>query len=237
MNISVAMCTYNGEKFINEQIDSILIQLSREDELIISDDGSTDNTINIIKEYSQKDKRIRFRKNELKPGVVNNFQNAINHCKNEIIFFSDQDDIWLNNKVKKVKMVFRTNPEIDVVLSDLEVFDSSTGNVIAESFMQKNNSKRGFVNNVLKNSYIGCAMAVRKSYLNKITPFPKNIPMHDWWIGLNSELDNKTYIIYEPLIRYRRHENNVTGIVGNSFIKKIKFRITLIFLIARKRRF
>ncbi|MGL5382362.1 MAG: glycosyltransferase family 2 protein [Culicoidibacterales bacterium] len=235
MNISIAMCTYNGQKFIKEQLESILIQLSAEDEVVISDDGSQDDTLKIIKQYSENDSRIKVFQNKLSLGVVNNFEYAINHCQNEIIFFSDQDDIWLGNKVEKIKKIFEKNKNIDVVISDLEVFNSNTGEVLSKSFIESNGSKQGFVNNLLRNSYIGCAMAVRKSYLKEILPFPKNIPMHDWWIGLNSELDKKTYIIKEPLIKYRRHENNVTGIVKNNLLVKAKYRFIILKSIINQR--
>lgn len=223
MKVSVCIATYNGEKYIEKQIRSILPQLSIDDEIIISDDQSTDNTLNIIKKIN--DKRIKIYFNQGNKGYVPNFENALKKVTGDIIFFSDQDDIWLPNKVKKC--IEKLN-EYDLVVTDAKVIDSNF-NVIEESLFEVVNTKTGFFNNLIKNRYYGCCMAFKKEILKKILPFPKkySICSHDRWIPLVCELYYKTTLIKEPLMIYRRHGNNVSCFKksNNSLIKKILIRI------------
>lgn len=233
MNISVAMATYNGQEFLKEQIDSIINQLCDEDELIISDDGSTDNTIEIIKHYL-KDARVKLYKNPDK-GVIKNFENAINKTRNEIIILSDQDDIWLPNKVKYIKNEFSDN-KVELVVSaakwvnsDLEELE--TGSTYNRSW------KKGIIRNFVKNTYIGCCMAFDRKLLALILPFPSSIPMHDVWIGLLAEL-YKIQIkhIEEPLILYRRHRNTATNNNRSKFGKIVIWRVNLFINLYKRNR-
>ena len=222
--ISVAMATYNGEKYIKEQLDSILKQLNNNDEIIISDDGSTDNTINIINSYN--DKRIRIIEGPHK-GVKQNFANAISNCKGKYIFLSDQDDIWLDYKVDTVLKVFETT-NCTCVVHDAQVFDSNTNEVIMDSFFKFRNSKKGIIKNILKNSYIGCCMAIDKKIVDKIIPIPDDIEMHDQWIGIMCEKYGNSVFINDKLLKYRRHNNNQSKMNHYSLPKMIKNRITFI---------
>ena len=113
MSISIAMATYNGEKYIKDQLDSILVQLGKDDEIIISDDKSTDQTTEIIKKYIKEDSRIKLLEGPQK-GFVKNFENALLNCSNEIIFLCDQDDIWLENKKEKV-LEKKNEPSCDLL--------------------------------------------------------------------------------------------------------------------------
>ena len=117
MKVSVAMAVYNGEKYVRDQIVSILSQLRKDDELIISYDESS---LSILTEFAQSDKRVKIYDNPYKPGVVKNFQNAVEHCLGDIIFLSDQDDVWLPNKVDKVLREFE-NPHVAVVIQSLQI--------------------------------------------------------------------------------------------------------------------
>lgn len=223
--ISVCIATYNGEKYIKEQLDSILTQLDKSDEIIISDDSSTDRTIEIIQSYS--DKRIKLYENKKFKSPIFNFENSLTYATGDYIFLSDQDDIWMSNKVETIKE-FLVN--FDLVLSDANIIDSK-GNAMDESFYKINGSKKGLVKNIIKNSYLGCTMAFNRKILEKSLPFPKAIPMHDWWIGLVAEVYGKTCFIDEKLINYRRHGSNAspTGEKSHySFFKKISFRLALI---------
>ena len=222
--ISVAMATYNGEKYIKEQLDSILRQLSSNDEIIISDDGSTDNTVKIINSY--KDKRIKLI-NGPKLGVKKNFENAIKNCNGKYIFLSDQDDIWLDNKVSIILEEFKKN-NCTILLHDAIVFDSDTNEIIYDSFYKFRNSKKGIINNIIKNSYIGCCMVFDSSLKDKILPIPNNIEMHDQWIGILGEKYGTSLFIDEKLIKYRRHDNNVSKLKHNSLFKMIKMRLIFI---------
>jgi glycosyltransferase involved in cell wall biosynthesis len=225
MKVSVCIATYNGEKFIKDQLDSILAQLDEYDEVIISDDSSTDKTINIIK--SLNDKRIKIFPNQKFKSPIYNFENAINQASGEIIFLSDQDDIWMNNKVMKVKEKLLV---YDVVVTNCIIVDKNL-NIINESFYDFNNSGKGILKNIFKNSYLGCCLAFKKKALELALPFPKKIPMHDIWLGFVFELFYKTSFIREPLIYYRRHGENESATGEKSpytFLKKILFRYYII---------
>lgn len=199
--ISVCMATYNGEKFIKEQIDSILIQLGENDEIIVSDDGSSDCTIEIIKSY--QDSRIKIFNNSFK-NLILNFEYALKQASGDYIFLSDQDDIWLPNKVGVYLGYLK---QYDIIVSNCKVVNQDL-EVINESFFQLNNSKEGLISNLIKNSYLGCCLSFRRELLEKALPFPKDIPMHDIWLGFVSELFYRPKFIEEPLMLYRRHGSN-----------------------------
>ena len=223
--ISVCMATYNGEKYIEAQLISILSQIDKNDEVIISDDSSTDKTIEIIKSFN--DSRIKIYDNQKFKSPTFNFENALKHATGDYMFLSDQDDIWVENKVE---MIINALEENDLVLSDATIIDEH-GKQIGDFFYAINGSRKGFVKNIVKNSYLGCSMAFNRKVLDKALPFPKDIPMHDWWLGLVAEIYGKTYFIKEPLIRYRRHGNNAspTGEKSHySFSQKIGFRIPML---------
>ncbi|NDP19744.1 MAG: glycosyltransferase family 2 protein [Paludibacter sp.] len=221
--ISVCLPTYNGEKYILQQIESILIQLSDIDELILSDDGSTDNTCNIIKAI--KDIRINLITNPTN-GVISNVENALMNAKGDFIFLSDQDDIWLPNKVS-VSLTALTNS--DLIISDCYITDKDL-NIIGESFFKRNNSKRNKWKALIRNSYLGCCMAFNRSVLNDALPFPTDIPMHDIWIGNVAAFRHKVSFIDDKLIYYRRHGYNASTAAEPSnanILSQIKFRTTL----------
>ena len=222
--ISIAMATYNGEKYIKEQLESIICQLNKNDEIIISDDGSTDNTINIIE--SLNDKRIKLIKGP-KKGVKQNFANAINNCCGKYIFLSDQDDIWINNKIDVVLSTFEKS-KASCIVHDCEVFNSDSKKKIYDSFFKYRNSGKGILKNVWKNTYIGCCMAFDSNMKKHILPIPDNIEMHDQWIGIICEKYGKSVFIDEKLIKYRRHDNNVSEMKHHSVIKMIKNRIAFL---------
>lgn len=220
--ISVCMATYNGDKYIKEQLDSILMQLSENDELIISDDSSNDNTLNIIE--SLKDSRIKVYRNEFR-NVVQNFEFAISKSKGDFIFLSDQDDIWHPDKVKEYLKSFE-NSNANLVISDLQLIDKH-GQYIHQEFFKKKFSS-SFLRNLLKNEFIGCSIAFDKSVKNKILPFPNDIPMHDWWIGLISLRNFNVIFIEKKLLFYRRHDNNVSSTKSSKLSKVVVWRVKLI---------
>lgn len=226
--ISVCMATYNGEKYIKEQMDSILVQLGESDEIIISDDASTDSTLQIVESY--QDSRIKIFPNSFK-NIILNFEFTLKQAKGDFIFLSDQDDIWEKNKIEVCLGDFKKG--YDLILSDCSIFDSESKVVIHNSFFEFNNSKMGVVNNIFRNSYIGCCMAFNSNVKNKVLPFPENIPMHDSWIGINSALYYNVNFNKEKLIKYRKHSNNAsdtsTGKSKFTFFEKISFRIIIIY--------
>lgn len=220
--ISVCIATYNGEKYIKMQLESILSQISFKDEIIVSDDGSTDKTIHIIEKL--RDKRIKIFRNNKEKGYTKNFENAIEKSKGDYIILSDQDDIWEKNKIDICMKYLQDG--YDFVVSDAQIVNEKLDIVLEESFYKFRKSKEGFLGNIIKFSYLGCCMAFNKKVKEKIIPFPKNQKLctHDNWIYLVSSLFFNIYHIDEKLIKYRRHSTNVsTG--GNKKELKILFMI------------
>jgi len=222
--ISVCIATYNGEHYIQEQLDSILPQLTNGDEVIISDDSSTDRTIEIIKNYHSP--YITLLENQTFKSPTYNFENALKHAKNERIFLADQDDVWEDNKVTIMLNYLQT---YDLVISDASIVNEK-GQELEPSFFVLNHSKSGLIQNLMKNSYIGCTMAFNRNILSHALPFPKNIPMHDWWIGVIAELFGSVYFCKTSLTRYRRHHTNVSASADQSpysFYTKLKMRYVM----------
>jgi glycosyltransferase involved in cell wall biosynthesis len=223
--ISVCIATYNGGSYITNQLCSILPQLQQDDEIIISDDSSSDNTLELIKKLD--DKRVKIFKNQKFNNPIFNFENALVHAIGDIIFLADQDDVWMPNKVKTMLTYLENS---DLVLSDCTVV-SEHDELLFSSFFEKNNSQAGLFKNLVNNSYMGCCMAFNRRILTKALPFPSDIPMHDWWIGLIAERFGKVFFCDKKLIAYRRHSNNASVSGGNSrysWLKKMQFRIVMI---------
>ena len=222
--ISVCIATYNGEKYLRSQLDSIIKQLSDKDEIVISDDGSSDSTIDIITEYHMRFKNIVFL-NGPRKGVVKNFENAFQHARGDYIFFSDQDDVWTDKKVETVMACFRQTG-CDLVVHDAYIVDADC-KIIEESFFEHRNSRKGFYQNIWKNSFLGCCMAVKKEVFRVALPFPDKIEMHDWWVGLITEKIGKTVFLKDKLLYYRRHGNNVSSFHHYPIPKMITNRLYL----------
>lgn len=222
--ISVCIATYNGEAFIQEQLLSILNQLQKDDEVIISDDNSTDNTLEIIRAIN--DNRIFICSNPRK-GVISNIENALQKSKGDFIFLADQDDIWLPMKVEVCIQELMQN---DLIVSDCTVVDNQL-NILNKSFFQLNNSKKNKWEALMRNSYLGCCMAFKREVLNVALPFPNKIPMHDIWIGNVAAFRFKVKFIDNSLIYYRRHGNNASTTSERtkaSYLKQIGYRLPLI---------
>lgn len=229
MKISVCMATYNGEAFLKEQLDSILGQLSAQDELVISDDSSTDQTLKIIESY--RDKRIKIYHSDHK-NVIFNLENALRGATGDIIFLSDQDDIWKGNKVQKTLEMLN---ECTLVFSNAYVFEGNEPH--EDVLLYQRSDVVGFFRNLYKNNYIGATMAFKAELLQVALPFPKQLPMHDIWFGLLAEITGKTDFISEPLIYYRRHSNNVSTTgrkSGNSILRKIRNRAIISILLLER---
>lgn len=223
--ISVVIASYNGEKYIEQQISSILKQLGPEDELIISDDNSKDNTIGIVNNIG--DARIKVIQNRKSLGLIKNFQVGLKLVEGDYIFLSDQDDIWQENKVK---IFLEYLKDYDVVQSDAVIVDSNL-KVLYPSLYALKGSRRGLIRNLWKNNYVGCNMAFKRKVLEVVLPFPTNIPMHDIWIGFVTELFFSSFFIPEKLLLYRRHFDNFTQTGAKSpydLKQKIKFRFNTI---------
>lgn len=228
--ISVCIAAYNGERFISQQLESILKQIGKADEVIVSDDGSTDRTLNIVRQFN--DSRIRIINGPRCGSLIRNFENALCTAKGDYIFLSDQDDVWTDDKVQVCMRYLKRH---DCIVSDAVVVDSRL-NVISESFFKLNHTKPWWLYNlIVKNGYLGCCMAFRRDVLQLVTPFPKDIPMHDIWIGNAAAFKCDLGFVPEKLILFRRHNHNNStsaGRSGHSLRTRIMFRINIIRALA-----
>ena len=231
MKVSVALAAYKGEKYILDQLSSILEQLDENDEIIVSDDCPGSEMSKLVLKKADSDPRIKYLEGPGK-GVIKNFENALSHTTGDIIFLSDQDDIWLPGKVDAIKKEIKDGATL--VLHDAKVVDEGL-NILDESFFKINGSREGFFKNILKNSYMGCCMAFDKELRDLSLPFPERIPMHDQYIGLLAEYmakkgKCKVKVLNTPYILHRVHGENVTG--GSTTIsQKIAWRWEIIRVI------
>lgn len=229
--ISVCMATYNGEKYIKEQLSSILSQLSEKDEIIVSDDSSTDKTVEIIESF--QDKRIKIlKKNKFRQPNLN-FENALKYSKGDIIFLSDQDDVWVENKVE---IILNQLKKYDLIVSDAFITDEKL-NITNESLFSEVNSNRGILKNIIKNTYYGCCMAFKRKVLKKALPFPKTREIgHDLWLGIIADRYFKVKFLKEKLIYFRRHENTLTTIKKSKrrLIVKLLGRVKVLYYFLKK---
>lgn len=208
--VSVCIPTYNGAKYIKEQLESILSQLGINDEVIISDDQSSDNTLEIIREFH--DPRIiilshpKTNQKFTYGYTANNLEYALGAAKGDYIFLSDQDDVWLPDKLK---LFMRTFADADIVLSDCTIVDKCL-NVLYSSKFKLEGVKVSPFNNLIHCGYLGCCMAFKRGLLQWILPFPTNVP-HDLWIGLVGEKVGRFKMLRESTLLYRRHDFNVSA--------------------------
>ncbi len=232
MKISVCLASFNGEKYIAEQLESILRQLGETDELIISDDSSTDGTLAVIKGFH--DTRIRIFPDNKFYNPIFNFENALKQATGEAIALSDQDDVWLENKLAVIRDCFQNKPsKIYTLVLDGSVIDE-TGTVIQESIFDMIASGKGLLKNLKHNTYMGCCLAFSRELLDIALPFPKKIPMHDSWLGLLSELFGVVEFVPEKTIKYRKHQEN-RSLQGFVLSQKISWRTFLLLNLCKRR--
>jgi glycosyltransferase involved in cell wall biosynthesis len=222
MKISVAMCTYNGAEYLPEQLESIVAQSRRPDEIVISDDGSTDQTQTVIKhfaEHSPVPVTINF--NEQNLGSIKNFERAIGLCTGDVIALSDQDDVWREDKLKLIDAAFLRSPKTGLVFSDAEIVDDKLiplgrrmWHEVGFDPEQQKLVTQGRALDVLIAGWTvtGATMAFRSKYRNLSLPIPTNIQMeHDGWIALTVASVSDVTALDEPLIKYRQHERQQIG--------------------------
>lgn len=219
--ISVALCTYNGEKFIEEQLDSILNQTVKVDEIVICDDNSTDKTIEIIKQYIIKFPAIiQLYRNEINLRSVKNFEKAISICSGTIIFLSDQDDVWSIHKVNAYVNYFNQNPNIKVIASNGNYIDEQSK--IHEKyslwdlpeFLKEQNTVIDYFKTItyFANIATGASMAFKKEIVSQILPFPEvNNLHHDEWIATIGSFQSAFVLLNQKHFSYRIHSNQQVG--------------------------
>jgi glycosyltransferase involved in cell wall biosynthesis len=223
--VSVVMGTYNGEKYLKQQIESILNQTYSNFELIVVDDASTDQTLSILQDYAERDNRIQIYTAEKNIGLVENFERGLILAKGDLIALSDQDDIFREDKIELLVNKLKAFPKRDLVISDLSLIDSN-GNKTHDSFWQNQrlnpSAGKPFRRLIYSNFATGCAMMFRRKLLNTALPFPKGILVHDWWIAVVATTKNAggLCLIRESLTAYRQHGANVIG-AKQVYVKKL----------------
>lgn len=231
--ISVCIATYNGEKYLRQQLDSILAQIGKDDEIVISDDCSTDGTLELLQSYH--DERIRILhhdstsiKNSFpldKP--THNFENALKHAKGDIIFLADQDDVWLPGKVEKMVQALEN---ADMAMHDCIIADTELA-PLAPSYFDVVKVTTSAWRNAAKCTLLGCCMAMRRSVVEKALPFPKTKVGHDLWLGMVADTKFRFTLVREPLLMYRKHVKSMTTAGTKSKYGlwfKISYRLTIL---------
>tara|TARA_B110000879_G_C11164090_1_gene510382 strand:+ start:1171 stop:2256 length:1086 start_codon:yes stop_codon:yes gene_type:complete len=220
--ISVVMTTYNGDKFLIEQLDSLLAQIYPRIEIIICDDNSTDATLSILKSYEERvDSGITVYCNEENIGYVKNFQKSISHCNGDYLVFCDQDDIWEPDKVAEQ---YRALDEAKAlaVYSDAFLVDAngrdlnmSLWEAVLDGIPPKEIDYRAFY---ITNCVTGCTLMIHRQLLDAALPLPKSVP-HDWWLAYHAAYQERLVYTDKKLLHYRQHAGNVYG-VGSKIRKK-----------------
>ncbi|MBP1750100.1 MAG: glycosyltransferase, partial [Deltaproteobacteria bacterium] len=229
---SVCIATYNGEKYLSQQINSILGQLGLNDEIVVSDDSSTDSTVATLKSFN--DPRVNILGNNQFRDPIYNFENAMKHASGHVIILADQDDIWLPDKLDLVRTCFakRDMSAIHTMVMDGCIVGDDE-ELIDTSIFKNLSSGKGLIKNLFANTYMGCCMAFTRPLLDIALPFPRGIPMHDSWLGLVSELFGTVEFVPEKTIKYRKHAQN------HSFreftcVQQVRWRCSLVYHLLRR---
>ncbi len=229
--VSIVMASFNGEKYLKEQMDSLLSQTYENIRIEVCDDGSTDGTEQIISEYRKKDERIFFHKNEANKGYVKNFLEGIKRAEGRYIMLCDQDDIWNIDKVentlllmKKEEKKYPSKPILvftDAVLYDSET-ECTTGLFHENSHLDT--KKVDTAHLFMENKVIGCTAMVNRNILPYLEEIPREVRVHDWWLALICSHFGRIVYDRNPTLLYRQHSGNQIG--GSSFLQYVKDRIS-----------
>lgn len=233
--ISVVMATHNGSKFIRDQISSITKQTTIPDELIVVDDFSHDDTVEIVQQYASLFSYIRLIRLNRNVGVISAFEIGLKNTTGNIIFLCDQDDIWAPFKIKNFIAEF-DDPRVACVIGNLTVFFED--GAPTRPFFQRNPKDRFTIfRQFIKNDFIGCNMAIRRDVLTRALPFPKLISMHDWWLAVTALSVSSVKYLDLTTMKYRRHSATVTSFNKRSISVILRSRfanlIALIILSSR----
>jgi glycosyltransferase involved in cell wall biosynthesis len=226
--ISVCMAAFQGERFVAAQLRSILDQIAANDEVVVVDDCSSDETRERIRALS--DQRIQLSVHRRNQGVLTTFEDALSHATGELIFLSDQDDIWAPGKVSRILQAFESSPEVTLVVTDATLIEENGNQLGASYYQARGRFQSDVFSNLFRSKFLGCTMAFRSGLVPKILPFPRGCGdvVHDFWIGIvNSITAGKTLYIDERLVHYRRHPGAATG--GTLTRKRqVKIRLELL---------
>lgn len=231
--ISVCIATYNGEKYLRQQLDSILAQIGENDEIVISDDCSTDGTLSLIRSYAEA--RIRLLHHD--PTSVtttfpldrptHNFENALRHAQGDIIFLADQDDVWLPGKVERMLEALQ---DADLAMHDSIVVNTELQQ-LSPSFFSIMGASTNAWHNAMRSTVLGCCMAMRRCLLDAALPFPQTKIAHDLWLAMVAGRKFRFVLVREPLLMYRKHGKSMTtaGVKSKySLWFKLSYRLTIL---------
>jgi glycosyltransferase involved in cell wall biosynthesis len=218
MKISIAMTSYNGSQYLQHQLSSFVKQDRLPDELIVCDDGSTDNTIEILEKFSLVSPfEVKIFSNEQNLGYTKNFEQAISQCKGDLIFLSDQDDEWFENKISSVLNFFEQNADLSLLIHDAKLVDEDLKYHGANKLSQ---AISGFGSDDVYTT--GALTVIKRDLIDFILPFPNTVKFHDGWIHSVGKILNKRAVVDLPLGLIRRHSNNASSWIASS-IRKISF--------------
>lgn len=230
--LSVVMATYNGAPYLHEQLSSVLEQLGNDDELVVSDDQSTDDTLSIL--HAHQSDRVRVISTGGGLGPIRNFEHALAHARGQVIVLSDQDDRWLPGRLARVRAHFAAaTAPYDLLVMDSIITDGALNPTLGSLFAHLN-AGPGLTKNVFRNTYVGCHMAFRRELLEVVMPFPRAIPMHDMWLGLISELVGPVTFDPTPTMLFRRSGQNYTQ-ARYSLRQRMTWRAGLIAALLQRR--
>lgn len=230
-SVHIVLATYNGGKYLEEQLDSLLSQTYPDFRIEICDDGSTDNTIAIVQEYKKKDSRIFLHRNEENLGYVKNFMHGIRRSDSPYIMLCDQDDIWNPDKIEitlaAMQEAEKENPDVPIlVFTDAMNYDSDsrkeTGRFHINSHLDTKRVDTAHL--FMENKCIGCTVMLNRQILPYLTEIPEGIRVHDWWLALICSHFGNVVYLDKPTLLYRQHSGNMIG--GSSFLDYVKGRLS-----------
>lgn len=230
--IHIVLTTYNGEKYIREQLDSLLENDFKDIYIEVCDDGSSDGTVQIVKEYMERYNCIGFHQNEKNLGYTMNFMEGIRRSQSPYIMLCDQDDIWHRDKIRKTYERMKQFEKENMghiplmVFTDAMNFDSEDGKELG-SFHKNSHldvEKLDTAHLFMENKCIGCTVMVNEAVRNYLEVLPKEIRVHDWWLALICSHFGKISYMKETTLHYRQHSGNMIG--GSSFFDYVKNRIS-----------
>jgi GT2 family glycosyltransferase len=229
--VSVVMATYNGARFLPAQLESIISCLREGDELIVVDDCSSDDTVQILEACAWPG--LVLVRNQANLGVKKTFEVGLRRATREVVFLSDQDDVWISGKRDAFVAEFAADPECALVISDASIIDGD-GKLIGPSFMATlGGFHAGSLRNIVRNHFIGCAMALRLSVVRRALPIPAEAPMHDSWLGIVATSIGKVRYLDRPYLMYRRHGGNLSPPRRRGWISILKSRVNLLLALAQ----
>lgn len=230
MKVSVCMATYNGERYLAEQIDSILGQLRAGDELLVADDGSRDGTLALLQRYGD---RLRIVARDRAGGVVPNFARVLAAAACELILLADQDDVWLPGRLETMRERLDT---CDLVMTNAAIVNGHLVPTGATLFEQVRPTRSLWRNVFGRSSFVGCCLGMRRAIVARALPLPACTPWHDWLIGLLASVGGRVEFIEQPMLLFRRHGANASATGATSsygWIRKLTIRAGIVCALVR----